>query len=252
MIERLKKSTFSILLKVDESNVKHLGTGFFIGLNGLFFTAGHTFRLYEDEIKNNGFKNLFIAFPSERATLYNILNIVYESRDICYQKGPTFKDTAVGFANFKNEDYMVFNRKRPQIKESLTVLGYHNTKSDKLHNLTNEHADLSMIVFENTSINVFSYDSLISNLEEDYNYPINKKQIFNNCVTFDRALFKGESGSPIVDDLGLVSGVFTGILKPIRKSNFILSKYCTKFIKYRTKYKYETYKDLDFRDQIND
>lgn len=110
MIERLKKSTFSILLKVNESNVKHLGTGFFIGLNGLFFTAGHTFRLIEDEIQSNGFINLFIAFPSERSRIYSILNFVYESKEIFYQKRPTFKDVAVGIANINNEKYMVFNR----------------------------------------------------------------------------------------------------------------------------------------------
>lgn len=247
MIELLKKSTFSILLKVNESNVKHLGTGFFIGLDGLFFTVGHTFRLIEDEINNNGFKNLYIGFPSEKSKIYNILNLVYDSKDIFFQKGPTYKDTAIGIANFQNEEYMVFNRKRPKINRPLTVLGYHNTKSDKLHTLNNEYADLSMIIFENTSINIDSYDSLISYHEKDYRPPINRKQIFNNCVTFDRALNKGESGSPIVDNLGLVSGVFIGISKPIRKSNLILSKYCTKFIKYRTKFKYETYKDLDFR-----
>jgi len=176
MIERLKKSAFSILLKIGDSNVKHLGTGFFIGKNGLFFTVGHTFRMIEDEIKNNGFKNLYIAFPTEKSKIYNILNLVYESKDVYFQKGPTYKDTAIGIANYKNEEYMVFNRKRPKINESLTVLGYHNTKSDKLHSLKNGHADLSLILFDNTPINVCSYDSFISNLERDYKAPINKKK----------------------------------------------------------------------------
>lgn len=250
MTNRVKKSIFSILIRQGNENLRHLGTGFFIGKNGLFFTVGHTFRKIEDEITNNGLKNIFIAFPTDKSKIYGIVSLWYESKEIYRQKGPTYKDTAVGIVNHRNPEYLVFNRKRPQLNETLTAYGYHNTKADKLHSINNEIADLSMIVFGATSINVSAYEPIISDLPKDYQTPkdsVNKSRIFNNCVTLDKRFVKGESGSPLIDSLGLVSGILIGSSKLIETSDIILSKYCTKVIKYRTTYKHDTYQDLQLR-----
>ncbi len=145
MKDKALKTVFSILIKKSHSFLIHLRTGFFIRKNGLFFTAVHTFRKIENEITENGFKNLFIAFPSNQSKLYPIVSLWYESLDIYQQKGPTYKDTAVGIADYNNDNYLIFNRKRPKIGDTLISYGYHNSKQDRQHKLINGIAELLQV-----------------------------------------------------------------------------------------------------------
>jgi hypothetical protein len=241
---------FSILLKRDNSKLLHLGTGFFIGKHGLFFTAGHTFRKIKNEIENNDYSKVCIAFPSNQSRLFSIDSLCYQSFYIYQQKGPAYRDSAVGKICYENENYLIFNRKRPRLKDTLKACGYHNIKLDRLHNINNSLADLSQIQFKETEVEVIYNDALISDLKEDFQIPrenVNKNRFFNNCVTVDQRLIKGESGCPIIYTKGLVRGVFIGSSQVVDTSDIILSKYCTKFIKYKTYYKHDMYEDLSFR-----
>jgi hypothetical protein len=245
--EKYKRMIFSILLKKDNLHVMHLGTGFFIGLGGLFFTCGHTFRKIENELKTNGYANLFIAIPSEYAELYKIKSVYYNSFLIYEQKGPEYRDTAVGIVDFANTEFLVFNRKRPKNGEILNAIGIYNKQPTKLHDFKGNYADLSMLKIEPKPLKVIEQEPLISDWEGDYKVSrdqVNPRRFFNNCVAMDDKLEKGESGCPIIDNIGLVKGTFIASSEFDNTSAMILGKYCTKVIKYKTYYQYDTYQDL--------
>ena len=250
-IDEMKKSIFSIVLRTVENKIIHLGTGFFIGKDGIFFTVGHVFRKVEEEIIKNSYENIFISFPSNESVLYTIIDIWYESKDVYDQRGPTYKDTAVGKSVYKNDEYLILNRKRPKLKEDLVLYGYHNIGQDIYHEINNnDRVNLSNVVFNQIPMTVEAYDSLISFFPIDYKLSkekVSKRKILNNCLKLDKKAIIGESGSPIIDSLGLVSGILIGSIKDFNTSDMILSKYCTKIIKYRTKHKINIYKDLEYR-----
>jgi len=247
----MRKSIFSIILRTNVNKVIHLGTGFFIGEDGIFFTVGHVFRKVEEEIIENRFENIFISFPSDESIFYRIIDVWYESKDVYYQKGPTYKDTAVGKSDYKNNHYLIFNRLRPRLGEELELYGYHNIGQDIYHEMNNNNtANLSNVVFRQTPMTVDTYDSIISFSPVNPKLPkekVSNRIKYNNCLTLDKKALIGESGSPIIDSLGLVSGVLIGSTGGTNTSDMILAKYCTKTIKYRTKYKTNIYKDLDYR-----
>lgn len=245
--DKHKVSIFSILLKKEKNKLLHLGTGFLIGLNGLFFTCGHTFRKIESELKINKFKNLYVGFPSSEAVIYEISSLKYLSYPIYEQFGPVYFDTCIGAINHVNSDFVIFNRKRPKNGEVLHAIGLVNTTDTRLHPFENGIADLSGISFIETSLIVSHQYPIISDLPKDYQIPraeVNPRKFFNNCVELNKNLIKGASGCPIFDQIGLVSGVFVAGSEINNTSAMILGKYCTKTIKYRTNYNYNMYQDL--------
>ncbi|KAA6318715.1 hypothetical protein EZS27_031314 [termite gut metagenome] len=189
---KIRNSIFSILVKKDASNVMHLGTGFFIGLEGLFFTCGHTFR------KNKPSTNeLYIAFPQSESELYKIESLYHKSFDIYEQKGPEYHDTAIGIIDYDNSDFVVFNRKRPKDKNVLYAIGIKSNSQTKLHPLNGNKADLSLLEILPTKLTVSLQEALISDLPNDYSLPrenIASERFFNNCVEMNGILEKGESG----------------------------------------------------------
>jgi len=87
-------------------------------------------------------------------------------------------------------------------------------------------------------------------LQKDFQIPREKvllSRFFNNCIELDKKLIQGESGCPVIDQAGLVSGVFIASSKFTITSAMILGKYCTKVIKYKTYYQYDIYQDLVYR-----
>lgn len=250
--ENYNQCIFSILLKKDDTHLVHLGTGFLIGLNGLFFTAGHTFRkIKESEIDKNGYSNIFIGFPSDNSALYKLKKLYYFSLPIYLQKGPTYYDACAGIIDFTNSKFLIFNRKRPKIGETHVAIGLKNNNETRLHELRNNNtADLSGIRLINTTVIVSKYYPCISDLERDYTNPVgdvSSSKFFNNCIELNTILSKGESGCPIIDELGLISGVFIASSEFTKTSVMIASKFCTKVIKYKTNFQYDTYQDLKYR-----
>lgn len=228
----------------------HLGTGFFIGLGGLFFTCGHTFMKIEKELKANGYTNIFISFPNENADLYKIKSLYYDSFVIYEQKGPEYRDSAVGIVDFANAEFLVFNRQRPKNGENLNAIGIYNKKPSKMHDFNENIADLSMLKLSSKPLKVVYQEPLISDLPNDYKIPrdqVNSRRFFNNCIAMDNILEKGESGCPMIDNLGLVKGTFFASSEFDNTSAMILGKYCTKVIRYKTYYQYDTYQDLKYR-----
>ncbi|WP_321480080.1 hypothetical protein [uncultured Bacteroides sp.] len=244
--QKNRNSIFSILVKKDDSHVMHLGTGFFIGLKGLFFTCGHTFRKNEAYIDE-----LFIAFPQSKSELYKIKSLYYKSFEIYKQKGPEYHDAAIGIIDYDNSDFLVFNRKRPKNKSTLFAIGIKNDSPTKLHPLNGNKADLSLLKLVPTKLTVdLLQKALISDLLNDYKLPredVAPERFFNNCVEMTGVLEKGESGCPILDNKGLVSGTFIAYNEQANSSAMILSKHCTKAIRYNTYYHYDIYQDLTLR-----
>lgn len=252
--KKYTKLIFSILIKKESSQLVHLGTGFFIGLNGLFFTCGHTFRKIEKELKENGYTNIFVAFPNKDAELYKIKSLYYKSFMIHEQKGPEYRDAAVGIIDFNNTDYLIFNRKRPKNGEILRAIGIYNKKTSRLHDVTNNKADLSEIELIENSLKVINQEPIISDLPKDFQIPrdkVNSSRFFNNCVAMDEKLISGESGCPVVDPYGLVSGVFIAGSGFNNTSVMLLGKYCTKVIRCKTYYQYDIYQDLIYRTKFS-
>lgn len=244
--EIISKTVFSILLKKENSTVKHIGTGFLIGNEGLFFTAGHTFRNIEGEIDANNLSNILVAFPSNNSKLYKIKSLWFDSLDLIFQKAPTYRDTAVGVIENLYSEFLVFNRKRPKIGDKLIVAGYYNARISKLHSYSNSIADLSEIQLNTFNCTVLENEALIAFQVEDYRTN-NKNKIFNNCITVDNKITVGNSGCPVFDSKGLVIGICIGGPKFTLTTNILLSKYCTKIIRYKTYYKHDMYEDLNFR-----
>jgi len=234
------KKVFSILLKKGDK-YKHFGTGFFIGTGGLFFTAGHVFRKMRQDSDGKDDNNYYIGFPDSEPKFYRFKMIWDDSLEI-WEQSYTYKDTAVGIANFENEEYYVFNRKRPNLNEKLTLLGYHSIDftSTTLYEKDIKYRDEEFVTSE--------YNALISALISDYDKPkeqVEKKKFYNNCMAINPNAFKTESGSPILDSKGLVVGVLISGIKEKSISFMILAKYCAKTIRYRTYCNYNMYEDLD-------
>ncbi|MCW3807410.1 caspase family protein [Plebeiibacterium marinum] len=248
--ENQRRSIFSILIKKGDLGVTHLGTGFFIGPEGLFFTCGHTFRKIDDEIKSNGFKNIFIGFPEGNSPLYRINQLYYRSLEMYKQKGPEYLDVAVGVSDFKNTDYLVFNRLKPTCGTELKSVGIFNKKPSKIHDVKGGIANLEMLELSETPLFVSSQEPLISDVKRDFEIPlseVSRSKFYNNCVDMDGILNKGESGCPIIDSKGMVRGTFIASSKHNQKSVMVLAKYCTKTVNYKTSFDFNMYQDLEIR-----
>ncbi len=172
----------------------------------------------------------------------------YKSIEIYKQKGPTYIDIAVGSIPIKNDDYLVFKRKRPSNKEKLTAYGYKNMKDNGLHELSENTANLEKVELKPEKVNKTHDIALISDVRRDYELSrekVNRSRFFNNCITLDKRLFSGGSGCPIVDSDGYVRGVLIGSSQIVKSSDMILSKYCTKYIRYHTSIMFDMYQDIN-------
>lgn len=239
-------SIFSILYQ-SNNKVIHTGTGFLIGVNGLFITVGHVFR----EKAINGFidMNKFRAFfNNETQRIVRIKSVQYKSLNIWEQRSSEYIDIAIGVLASDNSAYLMLDRKRPKLTQELIACAYINTKPINDYGINFDHLlELDKIILHNEKMLVLYPDALISDIEQNYlidRQVVDKKHFFNNCITLAGKLKKGASGCPVIDNRGLVKGVLIGSPKSVTETNILLSKWSSKRIQFDTYHRYNAYEYL--------
>jgi hypothetical protein len=246
------KNICSILIRNNDDSYSHLGIGFLVSREGLIITAAHVFCLY-DNYKDR----LICAFLNQNikeSPYYKFEPIYHEHRYPDHQKKPVIKDLAIGKINYQSSDFLVLNRKRPSLNQKLKALGYinNNRTNNKFYLNKNNTINLENLIednLEDTSlIDRFAY--IKKPPVQDYNQlnTISFREKFNNCFTIKSKLHKGASGCPVIDEKGLVCGIFFGGHKTITTySYFLAAKYLCEKIHFFTSCQFDMYQDLEYR-----
>lgn len=234
-------TTFCIFRKQSSNPDKYIfsGNGFFIDNSGTFITAGHVFReigeryigFYEE---NEDIELIPIDTSKYRAIhrkIYNDLN--YQRKDIRYrsefQCAPEHKDVAVGKLDIQNTEFLNLTRKRPYEWDKLSVSFYCRDQ-----NLTEKDTGLIDGKIPNSFVKNYHVDFTLRNGRLDLAeipYLLNsadKQNFYNNCILLNGKTYRGASGSPIINQRGLVVGIIIGGDKFQSITTMLLSKYVIK------------------------
>lgn len=221
-----KKSVFPIIGKLNVKPEKFiiLGTGFFIDSNGLFITAGHTFR------KNiNSVTQFFITFlEKEKSELIPIQSFKWISREIYgeierrdhlernrnkYQCGPEFSDIAVGKVNVSETPFYSFQRKRPFEWQKLMSPCYNRnltTCPEKSFDIETNQIETSFLEYSEKQFKLKNRMQFARVYFMGENYHYKNIDLFNNCVELEGTMVKGNSGAPVLNDDTQVVGIILG------------------------------------------
>ena len=243
----------------EENHYKILGTGFFIDSKGAFITAGHIFR------KNRNFiSEFFICFPNryDEIPLIPIQKYRFISREIYsnkmrversrweksrngeeppqrfqikHQNGPEYIDVATGICNLEGTPHFNLKKKRPRAGASLQMPCYNkdittcpNGAFYLRNNMVNsnkfQYSDVEIVVSKQTKpflARIPLEGDLFEYVTKDY---------YNNCleVNADSVRIKGNSGAPILNQYGLVVGMFLGSVENGTSCTMHLSRYVGK------------------------
>jgi len=201
-----------------------LATGFFIDENGIFITAGHTFRKNQKTINQ-----FYICFPNKGETkLIPITSYKWLSKQVYgeverrdrikrdrrkYQCGPEFTDLAVGSVSLENTPFFQFQKKKPYKWERLYALCYNrnpNTCPNIKFSLQTNKIESSFFEYEDKSFllrNRMKF-ARVYYMGETFDYE--NIDMFNNCIEAEGQSSKGNSGAPVINDKGKVIGILLG------------------------------------------
>jgi len=237
----------AMLLRREDNSYGYTGTGFLVNGEGLFLSAAHVFKE-----GNYIFNKFYCCFPSDDSELYPLEFLKYEYLEKDDQRGPIYKDFAVGKIDYQSEDYLILKRKRPLLNAKQTIYGYVNAHRQRNNNRfllnDNERIDLTDIEwdqpFETVIQNRYAIISTNTNDYERNESHVESRRKYNNCISLKRASHRGVSGGPIINENGMVSGIYVGGPETHRVSHAIAARYAGKRIKKMTKIKFDRYQDI--------
>lgn len=261
----------AIFKKRNTNSYEFIGSGFLISEKGVFVSCGHNFKNYL-RFPND----YYCAVPTNDtfATLYEIHSLNFEyniipppevvltQKQLSKQKTPIYRDLMIGSIQGDFTSHEILNRKRPNLKEILSVIGFRNP--DKLHfSLNNENnldiTNLKKVECEleiyNRKLSIFSvfnyyFERDVSQVPTIYKYNNSIMLKRNTPCEDDLDVGNGMSGCPIFDETNLVVGIYLGSKELFGIHYMLCSKYIAKFIKYKTNYVYDIYSDLPLRLKI--
>lgn len=203
------RSPFSILKKNSDGSISHIGTGFLVSHDGIFVSAGHVFHLNQLSIKN-----AFCAFPSNKATLIELISLKVEYVYFERQQCPTYQDLAFGRLKLDAYPYYKIETQRP-VEESIhTITGLVSiTKPNRYTIKTDGTLDLSKIEPDVHQTVVVKRTAIITNDSSDTFLPedkVDNSVKFNNVITLKRSAHHGSSGCPVLNSSNKVIGLYFG------------------------------------------
>jgi hypothetical protein len=201
-----------------------LGTGFFIDKDGLFVTAGHTFRKNQSSIAQ-----FYISFLKEdKAGLIPIISFEWISKEVFgeferrdnvnrerskYQCGPEYVDVAVGKIKISETSYYVLQRKRPHEKQKLISPCYNRNEAtcpERIFNIYNNLIDCSFIEFNEKPFKLKNRHQFARVYYMGNKYKYKNIDLFNNCIEVEGSIKKGNSGAPVINEKSKVVGIIVG------------------------------------------
>jgi hypothetical protein len=221
-----KKAIFPIIgrLKNDKEKYMILATGFFIDSNGLFITAGHTFK------KNiNSIDQYFICFlEKDKSELIPVSSYKWISRKVygeierrdkidrnrkIYQCGPEYTDIAVGKIQISKNIYFSFQRKRPYEWQDLKSPCYNRNEEtcpEPTINIKDNLIDSSFLEYSEKPFKLEDRMQFarVYFMGDTYNYE--NIDLFNNCIELEGDMVKGNSGAPVINESDKVIGIILG------------------------------------------
>jgi hypothetical protein len=236
-----EKYMLAIFLKNDDESYSFQGTGFVINRFGLFFSAGHVFK-----IGNFDKHNFYCALPSNNSELFPITHLDIKYQSVGNRKGPVHNDLAFGKINKGFKIYAKLKRKRPFVNDLQNIVGYCNYKKSTNKNrfFIKEcgRIDISDIDFEIVNSRVENRFAIISEDRRDYEKTFNlveNSKKYNNCITLRYAAHHGVSGGTVFNSVGSITGVYFGGPDNHRISHCIASKYAKRTLIKRTNLKFK-------------
>jgi hypothetical protein len=133
-----------------------------------------------------------------------------------HQYGPEFKDVAVGKIDLKNTPYLQFQKKKPYEWNKLTSPCYnkhHDNCSSGTINSPSKLVNTNLFQFNERELTLKNRNqhSRIPYLGEESEYhKYANIDLYNNCFEVEGICEKGNSGAPILNEKGLVVGIFSG------------------------------------------
>jgi len=241
--KRFVDKLFSILIKNADNSFSHKGTGFLISTDGLFISAWHVFDGIEKPCER-----FFCAFPSDNSKLISIISLDFEYKYTEKQKGPVYKDLAIGKMEYNSDNYYILKRKRPLTNTIQTITGYVFVGTEnKFQMNVNETLNLTQIqpdTLETVIVNRFAMISKDLNDYEKLDSLIKNEKKYNNVITLKNTAHHGSSGCPVINSNGQVIGMYFGGPSNHRICHILASRYIGKRIKKLTKYKFDRYQDI--------
>ncbi len=211
-------------LKNDPEKYMILATGFFIDNNGLFVTAGHTFR------KNiSSINQFFISLlDKDKSELFPIASFKWISREVYgederrdkvirdkrkYQCGPEFTDIAIGKVQLSETSYYELQKERPYEWQKLISPCYNRNENacpEVTFSIPDNLIDSSFIEFSEKPFKLKNRMQFarVYYMGEKYDYK--NIDLFNNCIELEGDMVKGNSGAPVINENNKVIGIILG------------------------------------------
>lgn len=219
------------------------GTGFFINESGAFTSAAHVLR----NAKNTNTR-VFICFPINQELVpifqvdaFNLLTRrIYNEPERTYniprsrdkfQCGYEFKDIAVGTVNLSDTPYYDFEIRRPSRLEELYLLGFQLNKDlcpQNEFSLIEGKFDSGLVISDDKPLEIKGRlnKARIPYLHKGMQFE--KIDLYNNCLDVYGNVSQGNSGAPVINKFGKVSGMIVAGNKFDKIGTMHLSKYISK------------------------
>jgi hypothetical protein len=221
----MNNKVFAIIGRLEKVPDKYmfLGTGFFIDSDGFFVTAGHVFRRNRTAISQ-----FYICFPEDKGLveLINVTDYRFFSRKIYgeqerlhnvewdryrYQCGREYFDVGVGKVDIGRTEFHEFKKKRPYIWDKLEMPCYNRDEEECPEK--NFLLVRGKIVSKYIEYNLFPLElkerlrlARIPFLYEDMEFE--NIDLYNNCIEVYGDANIGNSGAPVINEMGMVIGIY--------------------------------------------